>query len=91
MGRRRSRTELVCEVMESISSGIHKPTHILYDTRVSWNVYKEIIEMLQEKNLIEEVASNETSTRNRVKYYLTNDGKETLEGMQFMKEVFAPS
>jgi predicted transcriptional regulator len=91
MGRRRSRTELVCEVLESIDSGIHKPTHILYNTKVSWNVYTEIMDMLQNKNFIETVPSDESSTRNRVKYYLTEDGKEALEGMRFLKDVFAPS
>ena len=91
MGRRRSRTELVCEVLESIDSGIHKPTHILYNTKVSWNVYTEIMDMLESKNFIETMPSNESSTRNRVKYYLTDDGKEALEGMRFLKDVFAPA
>ncbi len=91
MGRRRSRTELVCEVLESIDSGIHKPTHILYNTKVSWNVYTDIMGMLESKKFIETMASDESSTRNRVKYYLTDDGKQALEGMRFLKDVFAPA
>jgi predicted transcriptional regulator len=91
MGRRRSRTELVCEVLESIDSGIHKPTHILYNTKVSWNVYSEIIELLQSKKFIKTIQSDETENQNRVKYYLTTDGREALQGMKFLKEVFTPA
>jgi predicted transcriptional regulator len=91
MGRRRSRTELVCEVLESIDSGIHKPTHILYNTKVSWSVYSEIMNMLESKNFIETIESNESSTRNKIKYFLTDDGREALEGMRFLKDVFTPA
>ncbi|MCW4011826.1 MAG: helix-turn-helix transcriptional regulator [Candidatus Bathyarchaeota archaeon] len=91
MTKRRSRTDLVYEVLESIDSGIHKPTHILYNTKVSWNVYTEIIDMLQTKNFIKTVSSKESSTRNRVQYYLTDNGREALQGMQFLKDVFSPA
>jgi predicted transcriptional regulator len=91
MGKRRTRTELVYEVMESINSGIHKPTHILYNTRVSWNVYTEIIDLLEDKKFINIVETPEPSTRNRVKYYLTSDGKDALQGMRFLKDIFTPA
>ena len=91
MGKRRSRTELVCEVLESIDSGIRKPTHILYNTRVSWNVYTDIIELLQDKKFIRTMPSDDGDSSNRIHYYLTSDGKEALEGMRFLKEVFAPA
>jgi predicted transcriptional regulator len=81
----------VCEVLESIDSGIHKPTHILYNTKVSWNVYTEIIDLLQNKRFIKTLPSDESENQNRVKYYLTNDGEQALQGMKFLREVFTPN
>ncbi len=43
MGKRRTRTELIYEVLESIDSGVQKPTHILYNTKVSWTVLQEML------------------------------------------------
>lgn len=86
---RRTRTELVYQVLESIESGIHKPTNILFNARLNWRNYKNIIEMLMENNYVVKNESDDPSSRNKVQYYLSEDGKEALQGMRYLRKVFA--
>ena len=81
MGKRRTRAELICEVLESIDSGIQKPTHILYNTKVSWTVLQEMLVLLQGKNYIEEHKTKNTA-KSRVNYSLTTEGKDVLLNLQ---------
>jgi len=81
MGKRRTRAELICEVLESIDSGIQKPTHILYNTKVSWTVLKEMLDLLHGKNYIEEHRIKQ-AVKSRVSYSLTTEGKDVLLNLQ---------
>jgi len=89
--KRRTHTELVCDVLDAIDSGTRKPTHIIYDTRLNWKSYKEIISNLLEKNFVEAKRSDEQSTRNKVKYYLTDEGEKVREGLQYMNDMLTAS
>ena len=86
MGKRRTRAELLCEVLESIDNGIKKPTHILYNTKVSWTVLQEMLDLLQERDYIEKHEITKSVTRSRVKYSLTNEGKSILSNMQYIRD-----
>ncbi len=81
MGKRRTRAELICEVLESIDSGITKPTHILYNTKVSWTVLREMLDLLHGKKYIEEHKITQAAN-SRVSYSLTDEGKEILLNLQ---------
>lgn len=85
MGKRRTRAELLCEVLESIDSGIKKPTHILYNTKVSWTVLQEMLDLLQERNYIERHELSKSASKSRVNYSLTNEGKDILANMQYLR------
>lgn len=82
-------TELVYEVLDAIDSGNHKPTHILFSARLNWRIYKRLIKKLEKNHYIEQLESDDTSTRNKVKYYLTDDGKEALNGMKYLQKIFS--
>lgn len=86
MGKRRTRADLLCEVMETIDSGVQKPTHILYNTKVSWTVLKEILGLLHTKEYIEKTELKKYSTKSRVHYNLTSEGKDILSSMQFLRD-----
>lgn len=86
MGKRRTRADLLCEVMETIESGVQKPTHILYNTKVSWTVLKEILTLLQTKEYIVKTELKKYSTKSRVLYALTEEGKDILNSLQFLRD-----
>jgi len=86
MGKRRTRAELLCEVLETINSGIKKPTHILYNTKVSWTVLQEMLDLLQDRDYIEKHELNKSKTRTRVNYSLTEEGKSILSNMQYIRD-----
>jgi predicted transcriptional regulator len=85
MGKRRTRADLLCEVLESIDSGIKKPTHILYNTKVSWTVLQQMLDLLQERKYIEKHQLSKNSTKSRVNYSLTDEGKDILANMQYLR------
>ena len=85
MGKRRTRADLLCEVLESIDSGIKKPTHILYNTKVSWTVLQQMLDLLQERKYIERHQLSKSSTKSRVNYSLTDEGKDILANMQYLR------
>jgi len=78
MAKRRTRADLLCEVMESIDSGINKPTHILYNTKVSWTVLTE--------DYIAKTELNKSAKKVRVHYGLTEEGKNILTSMKFLRD-----
>jgi predicted transcriptional regulator len=86
MAKRRTRADLLCEVMESIDSGINKPTHILYNTKVSWTVLTEILDLLHTKDYIAKTELNKSAKKVRVHYGLTEEGKNILTSMKFLRD-----
>lgn len=91
MGKRRTRVELLCDVLESIDTGVKKPTHILYKTNLSWTVLKDILEMLQMKEYIEKQEIKKYATKTRVHYSLTNEGKDMLTNIQYLRNTLTIS
>lgn len=88
MGKRRTRADLLCEVMETIDSGVKKPTHILYNTKVSWTVLSEILDLLHQKDFIEKTEMNKNAKKVRVHYDLTTEGRSVLHSMRFLRDSF---
>ena len=86
MGKRRTRAELLCTVLESIDGGIKKPTHILYNTRVSWTVLQELLDLLQDRDYIEKLEITNSNYRSRASYTLTKNGKNVLTNMQHIRD-----
>ena len=70
---RRSRVESYCDVLYAIGSGAEKPTHIMYNANLSWNVLDAHIEKLVRKGLV--IVERE----NRKKYHLSGKGFKVLK------------
>lgn len=85
MSSRRSKMELLCEVLESIAQGDNKPTHILYNSRTSWSVLQKLLDFSMEKEYIVERKAGEDDATKRVVYQLTSEGKEVLHNMKHLK------
>jgi len=73
MGKR-SRLELYYDVLEAINSGTHKITWIMYETHLSWQLLKEILEPLIHQGFIEKEERNDSKRR----YSITDKGKDAL-------------
>jgi predicted transcriptional regulator len=70
---RRSRLEIIFDVLEVISRGVNKPTRIMYKTNLSWTSLHEVFDLLIGRKLIR-VEDYKESHR----YYITDAGKEAL-------------
>jgi predicted transcriptional regulator len=74
MIERRSRNEILLNVLESLTSGGLKKTHIMYQCNLSWSMVNEAIVTLSDKSLL--TLDDADSQR---KYKITQKGLRMLE------------
>ena len=79
---KRSRLEIYLDVLQSIRSGVYKPTRIMYNTNLSWNPLQEILQSLIAQELI---VMNEMG--NRKNYEITEKGITALKYFKQAKEL----
>jgi predicted transcriptional regulator len=72
---RRSPMEMVCDILDVVSEGPTKPTHILYKANMSWKVLAVYLEYLIGRGLVDK----EEQGGKRSTYTLTLKGKSILE------------
>ncbi len=84
MTRKRSRLEMYLDVLETMESGINKPTNIMYKCNLSWVPMQEILNSMIEKNLVAEVEKGSKKT-----YEVTQRGRDLLGYLQNMVDVLA--
>lgn len=70
---RRSTMELMCDILETVSSGDAKPTQILLKANLSWKVMNECMSTLLNDKLL-----SKTSDGKRDTYSLTERGYSVL-------------
>lgn len=80
-GDRRSRVETFFDVLCTIGSGIEKPTHIMYNANLSWNVMQFYTDSLVSKGL---ALFDESDGKKR--YRLTEKGKQVMQQYLSIKE-----
>lgn len=54
--------EIMCEILEVVSTGVERPTHIIYRANISWKVLNVFLKLLLKNNLLQK----------------QNDGKRTV-------------
>jgi predicted transcriptional regulator len=67
---RRSRKEILLAVLETVSKGSTKKTHIMYQCNLSWSMINDAIETLLERSLIK---------LDQKHYCITNEGLNVLK------------
>jgi predicted transcriptional regulator len=72
---RRSPMEMACDILEVLSEGQAKPTHILQKANMSWNVLSSHLEFLYGHGLVEKVGQG----GKRIEYRLTAKGRSILQ------------
>ncbi|MDE1853265.1 MAG: hypothetical protein KGI38_05910 [Thaumarchaeota archaeon] len=70
---RRSRTEMMVDVLRAINGGAERPTRIMYKSNLSWLVSQELLTRLSSKGLIRSYVEGD-----RRRYLLTRTRLDLL-------------
>ncbi len=82
MTRKRTRLELFIDVLTQLSSGVAKPTNIMYKCNLSWKPLQEILDSMVQQGLIEIYEKKKRRT-----YGITSKGVETLKYIEKAREL----
>jgi len=74
---RRSRLEILLEILSAVSNGVNKPTRIMYSTHLSWRPVQEILRSLVDRGLLQEMERT-GSKRTKKEYTITEKGENVL-------------
>ena len=76
---RRSRFDLILDVLGATSNGVEKPTRIMYEANLSWKTMNEILSLLVSQGLIDEIdMSRSRDKRNSRAYKITKKGETII-------------
>ena len=70
---KRSRLEISCDILKLILEGERKPTLLMFKANISWDVIKDLLELMMEKELIIENVFGKTR-----RYDITEKGIQIL-------------
>jgi len=65
--------EIMCDILEVVSSGMERPTHIIYKANISWRVFNNCLKTLTSKGLVSKVNDGKRDV-----YQLTEKGYAVL-------------
>jgi predicted transcriptional regulator len=82
---RRSRLEIVCDILQVVSDGHGKPTRIMQLANLTWNDLLAYLGALLEGEFL-----TRTDVGNRFEYEITRRGREVLSHFARVKEELAP-
>ncbi|MCS7119864.1 MAG: winged helix-turn-helix domain-containing protein [Nitrososphaerota archaeon] len=83
---KRSKLEMYLDVLEVISSGVNKPTNIMYRCNLSWIPLKEILQSMVGRGLIREIRMG-----NKRIYEVTERGLDLLKYFKNVEIMLAVS
>ncbi len=83
---RRSKLEIVLNILTAVRDGVDKPTRIMYAANLSWKPTQKILASLVEQGLLME--SEETGNkRSRMRYGITEKGANVLRYFDGAKDL----
>lgn len=71
---RRSRMEILVDILKAVDQGKQKPTHIMYSTNMCWNRMRMQLDFLTMQEMLVS-----TQVNGETLYTITPKGKEILE------------
>jgi predicted transcriptional regulator len=83
--QRRSKTEMVCDLMLAISEGAVRPTKIMQRANLTWNALLVYLHTLAANGLVRRVEKGRVAS-----YRLTEKGDEVLRAYMKLKEQLGP-
>ncbi len=66
--------EVKIDILQAISEGAGRPTHIMYRSNLSWAVMRNFIKIMEEQGLVDS-----TVVEGRKNFVLTQKGSRVLE------------
>ena len=84
MSRRRSRLEIILNILSAVKEGTEKPTRIMYAINLSWNPTKKMLSNLVEQGLIEIRTASGISKK---RYFMTEKGVNVLAYFEKADEI----
>ncbi len=78
MNVRRTRLEIMLNVLTAVSDGVNKPTRIMYAANMSWNPTKKILEKLVGEGFLG-VTEEPLGRRSKKRYEITEKGIKVLK------------
>jgi predicted transcriptional regulator len=87
-GTRRSSTDISLDMLSAIKNGVNRPTRIMYECNLSYQMCKSKLEELVVNDLVME---KEVKSRNRKSshtvYKITEKGVENIETLEQLKNL----
>jgi predicted transcriptional regulator len=78
MSSRRSKFEILVDILTQIKKGVSLPTRIMYSTNLSWKPLNQMLESLVSQGLVEEFSEHGEDKRSRKTYRITEKGDTVL-------------
>jgi len=86
MSRRRSRLDIVLNVLSAIKEGVDKPTRIMYAANLSWKPTQSILRSLVQQGLLREIEET-SSRRTKKRYEITEKGANLVRYFERAKDL----
>ena len=86
MSRRRSRLDIVLNVLSGIKEGVDKPTRIMYAANLSWKPTQHILRSLVQQGLLREIEET-SSRRTKKRYEITENGANLVRYFERAKDL----
>jgi predicted transcriptional regulator len=83
--QRRSKSEMVCDLMLAIAKGSNRPTRIMQRANLTWNALLVYLNLLAMNGLVRREEKGNVST-----YHLTDKGKDTLQAYVTLRDRLGP-
>jgi len=88
MPSRRSRLDIILNILTAVKEGVDKPTRIMYATNLSWKPTQNILETLTRQGLLRDIGGEE-GKRTKVRYQLTEKGMDVIRYFDKAKDLIA--
>ena len=88
MPSRRSRLDIILNILTAVKEGVDKPTRIMYATNLSWKPTQNILETLRRQGLLSNIGGDE-GKRTKVRYQLTEKGMDVIRYFDKAKDLLA--
>jgi len=88
MPRRRSRLDIVLDVLTAVRRGVDKPTRIMYAANLSWRPTQRILLSLVQQGLLREIEDTK-SRKTKKRYEITEKGAKVVQYFDRAKDLIA--
>ncbi len=86
MSKRRSKLEIILDILSAVMDGVDKPTRIMFSAKMSWRPTQRILSRLVEQGLLE-VRMNTESRQSKKRYVITEKGANVLDYFDRAREI----